>query len=66
LKFFVDEEGESTSLEYFVFIIRLIQSQSQARACSTSGCEVHSDRRWLLVLEIAVELLTGSFSQFKH
>jgi len=66
LKFLVDKEGKSTGLEYFVFIVRLIQSQSQAWAGSAASCEIDADRGCLLVLEVAFELLLGSFSNFEH
>ncbi len=65
-KFLINEEGESTGLEHFVFIVRLIQSQSQARACSASSREIYADRGRLFILEVAFKLFLCSFGKFKH
>lgn len=66
LEFFVDEEGESTGLGHFVFVVRLIQSQSQARACSAACREIYADGGRLFILKIAFQLLLGGFGNFKH
>jgi len=66
LEFFIDEESKSTSLKHFVFIVRLIQSQSQARACSTTSREIYADGGRIFILEIAFELFLRSFGNFEH
>jgi len=66
LQFFVDDKGKSCGLKYFVFIVRLIQSQSQAWACSATGREIDADSGGLFVLEVAFQLLLCSFCNFKH
>ncbi len=66
LQFFVDKEGESTSLKYFVFVVRLIQSQGQAWACSATCREIYADGGRVFILEVAVELLLSGFCNFKH
>jgi len=65
-QFLFHEEGESTGLGHVILIVRLIQSQGQARARSAAGREIHADRGRFLVLEVAFELLLGSFSDFDH
>jgi len=62
----VDQKGESVRLEYFVFFVRLVQSQGQARACSTALREIHADGGRGLVAEVAFELLLGGVCYIKH
>jgi len=65
-QFLVYKEGQTSGLESFVFIIRLIQSQGQAWACSAASREIYADGGSVLVLEVAFKLLLGSFCNFEH
>jgi hypothetical protein len=65
-EFLVYDEGETGSFVSDVFIVRLIQSQGQARACSATGREVHADGGRFFIGKIAFQLFLGGFGYFKH
>lgn len=61
-----DAKGESVLLKNLVFGSRLIQSQSEARAASATGGEIHADRRFFLVGKIRFQLVGSRFANGKH
>lgn len=66
LQFLVDEEGKSSGLNYFVFVVRLIQSQCQLGACSAASREINADRGLIFVLKVSFKLLCCSLGDFDH
>ena len=61
-----DAKGKSVLLKNLVFGSRLIQSQSEARAASAAGGEIHADRRFFLVGKIRFQLMGSCFANGKH